>query len=133
MNAFLNFVSDAMIHMNQTTKEDGTVREFANVTFACDKSASGYANVAVNKGQLLDAKKKDGTVVDGYKTVLLGDTEKTHKVSICTKKATAKKPAQYETISMTNAEIKASFDEARAQYAASKKSAVDTEVATDAE
>ena len=111
-NIFANFVSEAMLH-NNTTAEG---KAFVNVSIPCSKSKTGYASFAVNEGQVLPATKKDGTVVDGYKSILLGAADKTRKVSV----ATGKKKTPYETIEMTNAEIVAEITASRKAYRAAQ-------------
>ena len=97
-----------MLHVNKTA--DG--KEFVNVSFPCRESKTGYASFGVNLGQVLDAKKHDGTVVSGYKSILLGDAEKTRKVSV----ATNKKGTSYKNIELTNAQIADAFEESRKAY-----------------
>ncbi len=109
---FLNWVSEKMIHVNQTAEG----RQFASISFPCDKSATGYASVGVNMGQLLAATKKDKTVVKGYKNVLLGKPDATRQVSICTKAAKGKTKAVYEKIDMTNQAIADAVAADRAAY-----------------
>ena len=109
---FLNWVSEKMIHINQTAEG----RQFASISFPCDKSATGYASVGVNMGQLLAATKKDKTVVKGYKNVLLGKPDATRQVSICTKAAKGKTKAVYEKIDMTNQAIADAIAADRAAY-----------------
>ena len=111
-NTFMNFVSEAMLHTNTTAEG----KEFVNVSIPCSKSTTGYASFAVNVGQVLDATKKDGTVVPGYKSILLGAADKTRKVSV----ATGKKKITYKTIEMTNADIVKEVNEARKAYRASQ-------------
>lgn len=108
MSKFINFISEKMLHVNKTA--DG--KEFVNVSFPCAQSKTGYASFGVNMGQVLDAKKKDGTVVAGYKSVLLGDAEKTRKVSV----ATNKKGTSFKNIEMTNAAIADSYEASRKAY-----------------
>lgn len=108
MSKFINFISEKMLHTNRTA--DG--KEFVNVSFPCAESKTGYASFGVNLGQVLDAKKKDGTVVAGYKSVLLGDDEKTRKVSV----ATNKKGTSFKNIEMTNAAIADSYEASRKAY-----------------
>ena len=115
MSKFINFISEKMLHVNKTA--DG--KEFVNVSFPCAESKTGYAAFAVNMGQVLDAKKHDGTVVAGYKSILLGDAEKTRKVSV----ATNKKGTSYKNIEMTNAAIADAFEESRKAYKAAAATA----------
>ena len=73
---------------------------------------------------MLDATKKDGTVVPGYKSILLGAADKTRKVSVAT--GDASNP--YQTIEMTNADIVKEINESRKAYrAAQAEQAVETE------
>ena len=115
MSKFINFISEKMLHTNRTA--DG--KEFVNVSFPCSESKTGYASFGVNLGQVLDAKKHDGTVVAGYKSVLLGDAEKTRKVSV----ATNKKGTNFKNIEMTNAAIADAFEESRKAYKAAAATA----------
>ena len=108
MSKFINFISEKMLHVNKTAEG----KEFVNVSFPCSQSKTGYAAFAVNMGQVLDATKRDGTVVSGYKSILLGDAEKTRKVSV----ATNKKGTSFKNIELTNAQIAAEFEESRKAY-----------------
>lgn len=108
MNKFINFISEKMLHVNKTA--DG--KEFVNVSFPCRESKTGYASFGVNLGQVLPAKKHDGTIVSGYKSILLGDAEKTRKVSV----ATNKKGTSFKNIELTNAQIADAFEESRKAY-----------------
>ena len=114
MSTFLNYVSEKMIHTN-TAKESG--KEFATISISCPQSKTGLATISVNLGQILDAKKKDGTVVKGYKNLLLGAPDKTRKVSIATNKS------KYKTVEMTNAAIAEMFNAERQAYRAAQKEA----------
>ena len=114
-NLFLNFVSEAMTHENERNDGKGSV---INVSIPVDASKNGYGSFAVNPQQVYAAKKKDGTEVDGYVNILLGAADKTRKVSICTKKATKTREAQYGTIEMSNQEIADLVKAARAAYKA---------------
>lgn len=107
-NVFLNYVSEKLIHQNSTKDGD---RQFANVSIPVESSKSGYGSFAVNLGQILDATKKDGTVVAGMKNVLLGAEDGKKSVSIQT-------DAGYETIEMTNSEIVAAVATSRKAYRA---------------
>ena len=120
MNRFLNFVPNALIHVN--SRADG--KQFASISLPCESSKTGYASIAVNLGQLIPATRgKDKVVVEGFKSVLLGDEAKSRKLSI----ATNKKGTAYKDIEMTNAEIADAFEAARAAYRASREVAVATE------
>lgn len=81
-NLFINFVHEALIHIN--TRQDG--KQFDNISIPCAESKTGYASFAVNMGQLYPAAKRDGSVVDGYKSILLGKPEQTKKLSVATNK-----------------------------------------------
>lgn len=113
-NLFLNFTSEAMLHTNDKKDGSGSV---VNVSIPVATSSTGYGSFAVNPGQVLPAVKQDGTVVDGYKSILLGAAEKTRKVSIAVKKG---KKTVYETIDMTNEAIVNSVQEARKAYRAAQ-------------
>lgn len=118
-NAWLNYVSQKMIHVNKTA--DG--KEFGNISIACPKSKTGLATIAVNLGQIIDATKKDGSVVEGMKNILLGDPTKTRKVSI----ATNKKGSNYKVIEMSNKEIADMVLAERQAYRAAQKAAAPAE------
>lgn len=117
-NIFLNAVSEKMIHTNQ--KADGT--EFANITIPYADSKTGYASFGVNAGQVMDAKKKDGTLIAGMKNVLLGKPEGKRRVSVCTK-APKKGDKVYSNIELTNEQIAEAFNTARAEYKAAQAQA----------
>ena len=108
MNVFINFINDAMLHTNTTAAG----KQFVNVSIPCPQSKTGFASFGVNMGQVLNATKKDRTVVAGYKSILLGEADKTRKVSV----ATNKKGTSYKDIEMTNAAIAEAFNAARTAY-----------------
>lgn len=110
MTKFINFISEAMLHTNTTA----TGKQFVNVSIPCDQSKTGYASFGVNMGQVLNATKKDGTVVAGFKSILLGEADKTRKISV----ATNKKGTSYKDIKVTNAAIAEMFNAARNAYRA---------------
>ena len=115
-STFINHYPVQMVHFNKTTDKNGNERQFASVSFSCPESKSGYGTFSVNMGQLLPAKKKDGTVVDGRYSILLGDAEKTRKVSIATNRAKNKSQRQYANVKLTNAQIAEYVNTARAAY-----------------
>ena len=115
-NTFMNWVSTKMLHNNKTT--DG--REFVSVSFPCSRSASGFAPVGVSLNQVLPATKKDKTVVNGFKNILLGKPDGERKVSIAVDTDAGR---TYESVTMTNTEIAAEFDADRAAYRESKAAA----------
>ncbi len=118
-NTWMNYISEKMIHVNKT----GEGKEFANISIACPKSKTGLATIAVNLGQVIDATKKDGSIVEGMKNILLGDPAKTRKVSV----ATNKKGSNYKTIEMTNQEIAEMVLAERQAYRAAQKAAAPAE------
>lgn len=113
VNSWMNYISEKMIHVNKTAEG----KEFANISIACPQSKTGLATIAVNLGQVLSSTKKDGSIVEGMKNVLLGDPEKTRKVSI----ATNKKGTNFKTVEMTNAQIAEMVLAERKAYRASQK------------
>lgn len=110
-NLFLNFVSEKLLHTN--TASSG--KQFTNVSIPCDKSVTGYASFGVNMGQILPSTRRDGTVIDGYKSVLLGKPETERTVSICTA------PGAYENIKMTNQAIADAIETNCTAYRAARK------------
>ena len=111
--AFIGHYAAGMVHFRDTANG----RKFASISINVPESKTGYGTISVNVGQLLPARKMDGTIVDNRYTILLGDRDKSRKVSICTKKKTKTKPAEYATITLTNGEIADMVAEARAAYA----------------
>lgn len=109
-NTFINFISEKMIHINTSS----TGKEFANISFPCPDSKNGYASFSVSMGQVLNATKKDGSIVNGFKSILLGKADGIRKVSV----ATNKKGSNYKNIELTNAAIADMFNTARAAYRA---------------
>lgn len=114
---FLNFRPNATIREQKT----GDGKTFYNVSVPCPQSKSGWGSFGVNPGQVYAATKRDGTVVDGYSSILLGKPEGTRQVSICTKLAKGRAKAAYETITMSNADIAAMVAEDRKAYLAAHK------------
>lgn len=110
---FINGISEALIHANTSTKEDGTERDFYNVSIPCEASKTGWASITVATGQVLDST-WNGKVNEGYKNVLLGKAETERPVSV----ATNKKGTNYKTIKMTNQAIADAYKAAKAAYKA---------------
>ena len=115
-NVWLNYVSDKMIHEQHRT--DDPTRTFRSVTISCPESATGLATIAVNDGQVKPSTKKNGAPVEGFSNILLGDADKTHKVSV----ATDKKGKNFKDIEMTNGEICRMFEVEKAKYREGQKS-----------
>ncbi len=115
--AFINHYPAGMVHIRKTTDKNGNEREFASVSIACPESKTGMANITVNMGQLLPATKKDGTVVDGRYSILLGDADKERTVSVATNNPKNAKNRKYADVKLTNAQIAEYVNTARAAYA----------------
>lgn len=109
--AFLNFVNDSLIHSHKT--HDGK-RTLINVSVPCSASESGYGTITVSEKQLLPAKNHKGVVKEGYHSVILGNPEKQRRVSV-------KQNGSFADMLLTNAEIKAAFDNARNAYTVGHK------------
>lgn len=109
---FLNWVSEKMIHVNTT----GEGRQFASISFPCAQSANGFASIGVNMGQLLPTTKRDKSVAEGYKNILLGKPDQERTVSICTKAAKGRAKAEYEQVKMTNQAIADAIADNRAAW-----------------
>lgn len=112
-NVWANYVSEKLIHAQMTKGADGAERIFYNISVPYEGSKTGYSNFAVNAGQVRTCTNRDGDTVNGCKNILLGDPQKTRKVSICTKLATKRKPAGYKQIEMTNQQIADLFNKKR--------------------
>lgn len=112
----INHYPAGMVHIRKTTDKSGSEREFASVSFACPVSKTGYGSFAVNMGQLLPASKKDGTVVNDRYSILLGDADKTRKVSIATTNTKDAKKRKYADVLFTNSQIAEYINTARAAY-----------------
>ncbi len=115
-STFINHYPAGMIHFNTTTDKDGNERQFANVSFNCPESKSGYGTFSVSMGQLLPATRKDGTVVNGRYSILLGDADKTRKVSVATNNPRDRSKRKYASVLLTNAQIAEYVNTARAEY-----------------
>ena len=113
-NAWMNHVSTRMIH--EAEKEGKT---FYNISFPYADSKTGYASVSVSAGQVRPATKKDGTVVETTRNILLGDPAKTRQVSVCTD-AAAK---TYAKVELTNEQIVEAYETARKAYKEAQKAA----------
>lgn len=108
-NLFLNRVSEKLLHVN--TSGDG--RKFMSVSFPCPESVTGFATLSVSMNQMFASTKKDGTVVNGYKNILLGKPDGERHVSIAVDTADGR---AYESMVMTNTEIVARVDASRNAY-----------------
>ena len=115
-STFINHYPAGMVHINSTIDKDGKERQFANVSFECPESKSGYGTFSVNMGQLLPATKKDGTVVKGKYSILLGDADKPRKVSVATNNPKDKRKRKYADVQLTNAQIAEYVNTAREVY-----------------
>lgn len=115
-NTFINHYPAGMIHFNTATDEDGNERQFANVSFNCPESKSGYGTFSISMGKLLPATRKDGTVVNGRYSILLGDADKTRKVSVATNNPKDRSKRKYASVLLTNAQIAEYVDTARVKY-----------------
>ena len=113
MNTFMNYVSEKCIHINKTAEG----KEFANISISCPKSKTGMASLAVNLGQVRPATKRDGSVAEGYKNILLGKEDGVRQVNV----ATNKKGTNWKTIKMTNKEIADMVADQRKAYRAAQK------------
>lgn len=111
-NVFWNWCSMKMIH--EAKKDEKT---FYNLSIPMASSANGYGSISVSAGQVRPSSKKDGTVVDGYKNILLGAADGVRKVSIKNQDGT------YSTVEMTNTEILAAVEANRTAYKAAKATA----------
>ena len=67
-------------------------------------------------GQLLPATKKDGTVIDGRYSILLGEADKERRVSVATNNPKNAKSRKYADLKLTNAQIAEYVNTARAEY-----------------
>ena len=120
-NLFLNYVSESLLHTQNTTGKNGEPRTFVNLSIPMAQSANGYGSISVNVGQVLASTKKDGTAVAGMKSILLGKPEATRKVSIAVKKSPRAKKVSYENIEMTNQQILDAWTESRKAYREAQK------------
>ena len=123
-SAFINHYPAGMVHIQTTTDKNGNERQFANISFSCPESKSGYATFNVNIKQLLPAAKKDGTIVDGRYSILLGDADKERTVSIATNYSNDKSKRTYADIKLTNAQIAGYVNTARNEYTAARAAGV---------
>ena len=117
---FLNYVSEKLTHAKASTGG----HDFVNISVPNAASKTGYISLGVNPGQVMPSTKRDGTPVAGCVNVLLGKPEGERTVSICTKAATAKKPAVYAQVKMTNQAIADAYEETRKAYRTAKAAAV---------
>lgn len=88
-------------------------REFKSVSVPTE---NGFMSIAVNEGCIIPSTKRDGTVVDGYVSVLIGQKGSTKKVSVPTADGTG-----YETIEMAVTDIADKYNAQRAAYRAAQK------------
>lgn len=110
-NVWMNGVSAKMIH----NSKDGT---FYNVSFDYPASETGVASVSVRKGQVKDATRKDKTIIEGKKNVLLGAPGTKRKISV-------KQNGDWVQVEVTVEDILKSFTDGRDAYNAKMKEAAD--------
>lgn len=117
-NAWMNHVSNRMVH---SATANG--KTFYNVSFPYAESITGFASVSVSEGQVRQSTKRDGTVSETTKNILLGAPEKIRQVSICTVPAANGEKAQYAKVEMTNAQIVEAYEASRKAYKEAQKAA----------
>ena len=79
-NVWLNYVSEKMIHIYKTKNRGG--KEFASISIKCPQSKTGFATLAVNLKQIFNTTRKDGSIVEGYKNILLGKEDEIREIPI---------------------------------------------------
>jgi len=107
---WLNNVHSAMIHP-RISNRNGQPHEFSSLSFGCDKSVNGIANVSLNNAQIREATHRDGTINANYRNILIGKAGQKKQISILSKKG-------YKKIEVTCEEILESFNSAREKYKA---------------
>lgn len=112
---FINRVSEKLVHLSK----DGS---FYNLSVPYEQSKDGFLHFTLRLGQVLNATKKaDGSVIEGWKNILLGNAETVRKCSYCTKLPKGKRKGEYADVELTNAQIAELFEQNRAAYKAAQK------------
>lgn len=111
---FLNYINARSIHEN--TNKDGKAFKSVSIPWSDPRAVTGFAKINVQPGQVIPCTDRQGNVVDGRNNIVLGKSDSTRKVNICVSAKTDTAEAVYEDIEMTNAEIKAMYDDSRKAY-----------------
>lgn len=102
-NINLFYISEKCI---REYKNPTTGAAYVSVRFLCDQSASGFATIIVEPEQVVPCVIR-GEVIEGRRTVYLGNGKDSRSVRICLSEPTEISSAVYKNIFLTNAEIKA--------------------------
>jgi len=111
-NIFVNGVSGKLI---TARTKNGSEKTFKSV------SLPGIGNIAVNDKQVMAAKRKDGTIVEGMYNILLGKPGSTKTVSV------GSKEAGYHDEKLAVEAIATAWAESRKAYRAAQETAQDAE------
>lgn len=77
-DVWLDYIPENDICISKTAEG----KEYANVVINFFLSKTGMTVLVVNPEQVIDVTRKDGSIVEGYKNVLLGAEDETRKISV---------------------------------------------------
>lgn len=77
-DVWLDYIPEDEICISKTAEG----KEYANVVINFFLSKTGMTVLVVNPEQVIDVTRKDGSIVEGYKNVLLGAEDETRKISV---------------------------------------------------
>ena len=77
-DVWLDYIPENDICISKTAEG----KEYANVVINFFLSKTGMTVLVVNPEQITNATRKDGSIVEGYKNVLLGAEDETRKISV---------------------------------------------------
>jgi len=77
-DVWLDYIPENSIYISKTAEG----KEYANVIINFFLSKTGMTVLVVNPEQVIDVTRKDGSIVEGYKNVLLGAEDETRKISV---------------------------------------------------
>ena len=77
-DVWLDYIPENSIYISKTAEG----KEYANVVVGVWYSTKHTATLVVNPNQIFDAKRKDGSTVEGYKNILLGKEDEIREIPI---------------------------------------------------
>ena len=99
---FFDGISDRVLH--KRAKHDDGTKFYSIAISGIDDAPNGIGYFTLPEGLVIPSRRRDGTVVEGYHNLVLGNPDHVMKVSY------AVKAGKYDTVSMTVAQIKEALE-----------------------
>ena len=107
-DVWLDYIPENDICISKTAEG----KEYANVVINFFLSKTGMTVLVVNPEQVIDVTRKDGSIVEGYKNVLLGAEDETRKISVSYLGSIRDGLSHSRKLLMTNSDIAKAVTEA---------------------